>query len=734
MRYFFAGLIFFLPFTVFASCISDNVTVVYVNGVFTTKEQAQDDLKTLRRKYEAATGDHRAEFLNGFNPSHITGVGDIAKTWLQDRGVTNDYDLKTILLNLHDDLSTQKILLVGHSQGTYYTNAMYDYLIAHGVPKESINIYNIATPASFVAGKGKYLNSSGDSLLRFVRSFGFKPLTNNIDLVSSVDEALTDWPGHSLSSAYLAEAPERIVSDISNELEGLKANTKTTSQEGCFTSPAVTALYRAQDFGFKVTDPTAIAIKDGAILGYKGAVAAARITAALAKASYITIASAAEKITHPFSFEVGTPAQDVATFEVFKALYGPSLERVDVEELIKNQGAAVVLAGKIVEKPQPVGEVLGVQTEIPSTAYPVAKIFNSKKSSSSDDAETASVSEESIDSPKEIPEPVVESNPPPTDDPVVPPQLEVPAPQVSGYDPVVIIPTLFGSRKENGVWSINPTLHVYDSLISTFKTNSYGEGQDLFTFPYDWQKSYVSTAQELENKIGEIKTICGCSKVDIVAHGTGGFIAQQYVDSASYGNDVDQLVLLGTPLLGLPNAYKMVEAGEIDFGNPTLDAQAQNFLMQEAHSAGFENIFAYIHDNRAPAFKEMLPLYNYLFEPGLVSLQYPNGYEENPFILKILTNFYDELIAGSVRTSVILADTQKVQTQSGFVVQPSDEVPLWPHGKPVSTLVDSGDDFTPRVSIENFAAVDKEFAVDHWTLPTAAKDYIFKVFTGHEPI
>ena len=71
-----------------------------------------------------------------------------------------DYDLTNILRQLHGDLKAQKILLVGHSQGTFYTNAAYDYLVKNGVDKKSIAVYNIGTPADKVAGNGEYLTSS----------------------------------------------------------------------------------------------------------------------------------------------------------------------------------------------------------------------------------------------------------------------------------------------------------------------------------------------------------------------------------------------------------------------------------------------------------------------------------------------------------------------------------------------------------------------------------------------
>ena len=64
-----------------------------------------------------------------------------------------DYDLKTILMQIHPEVTTtRKILLVGHSQGTFYTNAIYRYFLEHGMPEGSVAVYNLATPAAYVEG------------------------------------------------------------------------------------------------------------------------------------------------------------------------------------------------------------------------------------------------------------------------------------------------------------------------------------------------------------------------------------------------------------------------------------------------------------------------------------------------------------------------------------------------------------------------------------------------------
>jgi len=88
-------------------------------------------------------------------------------------------------------------------------------------------------------------------------------------------------------------------------------------------------------------------------------------------------------------------------------------------------------------------------------------------------------------------------------------------------DPVIIIPGIMGSAYKNGSWAIDPIFHVYDNLIETLENNGYSTTTNLFPFGYDWKNSNVYTAIKLKEKIDEVKDICDCDKVDIVAHSMG---------------------------------------------------------------------------------------------------------------------------------------------------------------------------------------------------------------------
>lgn len=297
-------------------------------------------------------------------------------------------------------------------------------------------------------------------------------------------------------------------------------------------------------------------------------------------------------------------------------------------------------------------------------------------------------------------------------------------------DPVIIIPGLLGSAKKNGVWVIDPILHVYDNLIDTFKANGFIEGITLFTFPYDWRQSNVLTAQELKNKINEVQSICGCEKVDLIAHSMGGLVARQYVQSDSYDNDVDQLFFLGTPHLGAPKAYLMWEGGEVlleDAGDIVLSLK----LSLEARVLGFDSLFDYIQSWPVFSIRDLLPIYSYLtYESGNPPI-YPLGHPTNDF-LERLDSGSDLIVARNIRPINFVGSFSDGALGS-LVVRESESLPKWLHGMPITYIRGEGDKTVPTLSARAyFDNVDISDAKHIW-IPSAAAGDIFRSLTNFDP-
>src|SRR3989344_285150 len=421
--------LFLLPNVAWAACIASGATVVYVNGIFTTETQARRDAKNLSIEFSRVIGDSSVKFINGYNPSHLAGLGDLAQTVGQMMGKSiSNFDRDTILLQIHPQVTTRKLVLVGHSQGAFYANALYDYLLAHGEPKAAVGAYQVASPAAYVAGGGRYLNSSADTMLDALRGLGFTFLVSNIDLAVSPEDAQKKYPGHSFSGAYLAEAPERVVGDIQKTLAGLTAEQAGSGE--CFTAPEAGLGYNAAKAGFAVADTAAGVAKTG-LVGAQKVGTAVRDTLLAAAAGAFGLG---KKVAADVGVTVGglTNLSHAATdevrptnFDIFEKLYGSSLTKDDVKELLGQQGSAVATADAV-SAPGSIG--LPQAGPEPEAASPAPKkityLSGGHSHRDSDDDDESEIETEEPPSPSETTEGQVEPEPEP--EPESEPEPEVP--------------------------------------------------------------------------------------------------------------------------------------------------------------------------------------------------------------------------------------------------------------------------------------------------------------------
>jgi len=324
-------LLVLLPSTV-SACSSSGYTLIYVNGILTSQTDALHDLENLQSKLRDQFNGQSLLGYSGYNPIHLDGYGDELESISQAFGMPiSDYDLDTILTQVAPEITTRKLLLVGHSQGTFYTNELYEYLVQNGVPKQSIAVYNIATPASFVAGGGTYLTSANDKVINYVRELdaeGNAPqaLSANIIIPEESGYANNAWGGH-FPAVYLDGAPARIVSDIKTALGELSVG--TDSPGSCFTPPTLGLLYDTQKAVFAAADP---------------AVARVDLVAFETKSTITSVADNANDILHTalsdaiFTVIPKPTAQNAASaFAVEKALYGSSMSVADYEALASGE-------------------------------------------------------------------------------------------------------------------------------------------------------------------------------------------------------------------------------------------------------------------------------------------------------------------------------------------------------------------------------------------------------------
>lgn len=308
-------------------------------------------------------------------------------------------------------------------------------------------------------------------------------------------------------------------------------------------------------------------------------------------------------------------------------------------------------------------------------------------------------------------------------------------------DPVILIPGIMGSWVVGGKLILDPILHTYDQLYKNLQVyGDYKDGETLFSFPYDWTLSNTTTAYLLENKINEVKSICHCDKVDLVAHSMGGLVARYYIESDLYQNDVDQIIFLATPHLGSPKSYLIWEGGDLDPGK--IDSIRELFLKLVAEVGGFNSIYDYVRNLPVFSTQQLLPIYDYLQDKDTGLLRsYPNNYPRNEFLEDLNSEFNLNKLYNRVKIINIYGDIPTSTINSIRVVdQTPEQVPLWEDGYPENynsffgdygIIKGSGDETVPlKSAISIQADKSQKLVIDHGNLVSYSSSYVLDALSG----
>ena len=342
--------LFLIPTFAFASCSSQGTTVVYINGINTSRADAYKDLKELENKFDTENNAKSFSFIDGYNESYGQGL-DVWRltsqmlawdpnSWHED--ITGDI----LLDQLHSDLATQKVVLVGYSQGAFYANETYKYLTEHGLSTASVANFDVGTPASYVAGNGVHLTSTNDAEIAEVRRLAEQtalpqPLPANITIpVSSADNT-----GHQFATRYLAGAGEQIVDTIAHDADSLLP-AGDSNLAGCFVAPPASALHKTQ-----------LTLNNiGTLLGTAGYITEAAVlngTIAAVDSGVEALGQVATDVEATIGglnglAHASDPKYQGTNYNIVNKLYAGHEQTVDGESLQDliggNQGGAVILA------------------------------------------------------------------------------------------------------------------------------------------------------------------------------------------------------------------------------------------------------------------------------------------------------------------------------------------------------------------------------------------------------
>ena len=327
-------------------------------------------------------------------------------------------------------------------------------------------------------------------------------------------------------------------------------------------------------------------------------------------------------------------------------------------------------------------------------------------------------------------------------------------------DPVILIPGImgsfevvydfeqdeenFGQVREISQWRRDPAFDTYEDLWSSLQDAGYEEGEDLFDFPYDWKKSNVQTAQDLEVKIRAIQEQTNWPWVDIVAHSMGGLVAREYIQQDREGySDIDQLITMGTPQLGSPEAYLQWEGGYI-FSGFLMDTLKKFAFRNWARHAGYESVWEYIR-NDIPSVGELLPVFDYLYDGDDIR-EYPEEYPRNLFLERLQSSSGDRL--REIEFDRIMGGFgDSPSTIIGLSVTKKDDKDLWEYGYPddieeegdeCNCLFEGNGDETVPLNSARASELPVNALVtipngSHGNLPSLAREEVVGLLTGKTP-
>ncbi|MBI4652866.1 lamin tail domain-containing protein [Candidatus Kuenenbacteria bacterium] len=191
-----------------------------------------------------------------------------------------------------------------------------------------------------------------------------------------------------------------------------------------------------------------------------------------------------------------------------------------------------------------------------------------------------------------------------------------------GEEPVILIPGFAGTCNWDLMvgqllpdiffnnWDFCPSVTNYNGIINSFEKSEFKKDQKLFVLYYDWrQKNNETYKNYLIPLIKKVKEQTGSEKIDIVAHSMGGLVARAYIESDDYQNDIDQLIILGTPNNGASNAYLPWQGGMVPEDWPKPPFYIYFKYLTTLHNT--ESFVQTIH-NYIPSIRELLPIYDFL--------------------------------------------------------------------------------------------------------------------------
>ena len=141
---------------------------------------------------------------------------------------------------------------------------------------------------------------------------------------------------------------------------------------------------------------------------------------------------------------------------------------------------------------------------------------------------------------------------------------------IQSSPPLLFIPGLFGCMSSEivprtGTWQFSFAKHIYIPFLDLLNQKGMDSANKVFILYYDWRKSTPYNVKTYLNPLlDKIARLTGRNEVNIIAHGTGGFLARYYLQHQPVHYPVKHLFMVGTPNAGMASAFSYLTGGELN--------------------------------------------------------------------------------------------------------------------------------------------------------------------------
>jgi len=259
---------------------------------------------------------------------------------------------------------------------------------------------------------------------------------------------------------------------------------------------------------------------------------------------------------------------------------------------------------------------------------------------------------------------------------------------------IIIVPGLFASWNKEAIlhqkevsysdWKLNPFVTEYSGIENTLINLGYKKNENFYIFPYDWRKPLEKSADDLSAFI-KAKPTPSFGSWNIVGHSLGGLVGKIAIQK---NNDfeTDNLITVGSPHLGAAQTYKPLSGGEIERENTFMWLAEKVIITLYKSKIESDRVTIASH---IPSLRDLLPIYNYLFDENGVPTPYNNMFLVNTTLNKYSNTSFNRPV------QLTTISGKEYDTPFGFtIIKPSIFYSLlgnYKDGQPIKTLFKSGD-------------------------------------------